>query len=181
MSRQRSTIRHAVLRASVGTRGWVLLRVMRVAAAIRASTVTHSWSARVWYTVVSWWKPSGRRGPMLRPKLILVCERTLVGIVPILVCMQTETGLVAVVPVLSLHLHHCQGGPPPLNLSSRPDPDFLPRIAGQARVCCFRYGKQHEPASATNLNRKSGGANPGFLLRCTHKRPRVRLSVRKAA
>jgi hypothetical protein len=29
-------------------------------------------------------------------------------------------------------------------LSSRPDPDFLPRIAGHSRVCCFRYGKQHE-------------------------------------
>src|ERR1700733_8870367 len=29
-------------------------------------------------------------------------------------------------------------------LSSRPDPDFLPRIAGYSRVCCFRYGKQHE-------------------------------------
>jgi len=28
---------------------------------------------------------------------------------------------------LSLHLRHCQGGPPPSNLSSRPDPDFLPR------------------------------------------------------
>jgi hypothetical protein len=30
------------------------------------------------------------------------------------------------------------------NLSSRRDPDFLPRIAGHSRVCCFRYGKQHE-------------------------------------
>jgi hypothetical protein len=34
---------------------------------------------------------------------------------------QTETGLVAVVLVLPLHLHHCPGGPPPLNLSSRPE------------------------------------------------------------
>ena len=24
-----------------------------------------------------------------------------------------------------------------LSLSSRPDPDFLPRSAGQGRVCCF--------------------------------------------
>jgi hypothetical protein len=35
---------------------------------------------------VSWWNPSGRRGPMAKPKLILVCDRTLMGIGPILVC-----------------------------------------------------------------------------------------------
>jgi hypothetical protein len=68
----------------VGTPGWVLLSVMRVAAELRAATVTHSWSARVWYTVVSWWNPSGRSGPIARPKLILVCDRTLVGIGKIL-------------------------------------------------------------------------------------------------
>src|SRR5271155_5184225 len=33
---------------------------------------------------------------------------------------------------------------PQTNWSPRPDPDFLPRIAGHSRVCCFRYGKQHE-------------------------------------
>jgi hypothetical protein len=32
----------------------------------------------------------------------------------------------------------------PTELSSRPGPDFLPHIAGHSRVCCFRYGKQHE-------------------------------------
>jgi hypothetical protein len=55
----------------------------------------------------------------------------------------SETGLVAVVLTLSIHFHKRQGRPPPFTLSSRPNPDFLPRIAGHSRVCCFRYGKQH--------------------------------------
>jgi hypothetical protein len=55
------------------------------------------------------------------------------------------------------------------NLSSRPDPDFLPRSAGRGRVCCVRQGKQHEAANATKFHRKSRGSAPGFqrFSRCS--------------
>jgi hypothetical protein len=42
-------------------------------------------------------------------------------------------------------------------LSSRPDPDFLPRGTKDDLVCGFHQGKPHELSETIALNRKSGG------------------------
>ena len=57
-----------------------------------------------------------------------------------------ETGLVAVVPVLSIPLHPCQGGSPPSNLSSRPERTRISCYAAlpSSHVCGFQQGKPHE-------------------------------------
>ncbi len=54
------------------------------------------------------------------------------------------------------------------NLSSRPDPDFLPRIAGHSRVCCFRYGKQHEVRQRHQAQQEIRGSAAEWRdLRCS--------------
>jgi hypothetical protein len=45
---------------------------------------------------------------------------------------------------LSLHLHHCQGGPPPVKSVIPTGPGFPATHRRTSRVCGFRYGKQHE-------------------------------------
>jgi hypothetical protein len=47
---------------------------------------------------------------------------------------------------LSIPLHPCQGGPPPSNLSSRPERTRISCYAAltNARVCGFQYEKPHE-------------------------------------
>jgi hypothetical protein len=68
---------------------------------------------------------------------------------------------------LSIHVHQCQGGPPPSNLSSR-----LPRLAvgpertrisyiavpSEAMYVAFRSESRMKFANATKLNRKFGVA-----------------------
>ena len=51
-----------------------------------------------------WWKPSGRRGPIARPRLILVCDRTLVGIDSIL-SLAPRTQYSWAAPLI---FHYCQ-------------------------------------------------------------------------
>jgi hypothetical protein len=45
-----------------------------------------------------------------------------------------------------------------------PDPDFLPRIAGHSRVCCFRYGKQHEARQRHQAQQEIRGSGPAVRL-----------------
>ena len=54
-------------------------------------------------------------------------------------------------------LRHCPvRHHPPLCCPIPTEPGFPASVAGHSRVCCFRYGKQHEVANATNLT-----GNPG--------------------
>ena len=49
--------------------------------------------------------------------------------------------------VLSLRLHHCQGGPQPFNLSSRANPDFL--FAALERAACAVFCMENRMEFAT--------------------------------
>jgi hypothetical protein len=45
-----------------------------------------------------------------------------------------------------------------------PDPDFLPRIAGHSRVCCFLYGKQQEARQRHQAQQEIRGSGSAVRL-----------------
>jgi hypothetical protein len=71
-----------------------------------------------------------------------------------------ETRLVAVVLVLSIHLHPSQGWPPPSNLSSRPKRTRISYITTPPKPAhaAFRKESRTKFANATDLDRKFGVA-----------------------
>jgi hypothetical protein len=64
-------------------------------------------------------------------------------------------------------------------LNKMGDPDFLYAAPDMTACAAFSKESRMKFANATKLHRKSG--RPGFPVRGTRQRPRVRLSVRKAA
>jgi hypothetical protein len=61
---------------------------------------------------------------------------------------------------LSIHPHHCQGMPPPLNLSSRPKRTRVSCYAALTTAACAAFSKESRMkfANAAKLDRKSGVA-----------------------
>ena len=87
---------------------------------------------------------------------------------------------------LSIPLYPCQGGPPPSNLSSRPERSRISCHAAltNARVCGFQYGKPHEVRQRHQARQEIRGSvverpavSPSPLPRKARRVPQVRPSV----
>ncbi len=109
--------------------------------------------------------PYGLNGPPSRSELSKLGVRRRSGRRNLLNALErtraSKIGLVAVVAALSIHLHPCQGGPPPLKfvIPTEANPDFLLRGPHQRpRVRLSVKESRMKLANATDLHRKSGVA-----------------------